>query len=99
MNNVSQHTYTSRDWGRDALALLGRRWALLKKFWGLVDVLDHDYMRTESQKALNRLDIHIPSLRNKIATLSGGQRQAVAISRSIYWDAKLRRGRGQEETS
>ncbi len=61
----------------------------LKKFLGVIDVLDHDYMRGESQKVLNRLDIHIPSLRNKIATLSGGQRQAVAISRSIYWDAKL----------
>ncbi|GAK51978.1 ABC transporter related protein [Candidatus Moduliflexus flocculans] len=61
----------------------------LKKFLGVVDVLDHDYMRAESQKVLNQLDIHIPSLRNKIGMLSGGQRQAVAISRSIYWDAKL----------
>jgi len=61
----------------------------LKKFLGIVDVLDHDYMHTESQKALNRLGIHIPSLRNNIATLSGGQRQAVAICRSIYRDAKL----------
>lgn len=60
-----------------------------KKFLGAVQVLDHEYMHQEARKVLNRLDIKIPSLKNKISTLSGGQRQAVAISRSIYWDAKL----------
>jgi ABC-type sugar transport system ATPase subunit len=60
-----------------------------KKFLGAVQVLDHEYMHQESRKVLNRLDIKIPSLKNKISTLSGGQRQAVAISRSIYWDARL----------
>ncbi len=61
----------------------------LKKFLGLIDVLDHDYMLKESKKVLNRLEISIPSLKNKIMILSGGHRQAVAISRSIYWNAKL----------
>lgn len=61
----------------------------LKKALGILNVLDHDYMFTESGKVLKKLEIKIPSLRNKISTLSGGQRQAVAISRSIYWDAKL----------
>lgn len=61
----------------------------LRKFLGLVDVLDHEYMHDESKKVLNRLEIEIPSLKNKIRNLSGGQRQAVAISRSIYWNAKL----------
>jgi ABC-type sugar transport system ATPase subunit len=61
----------------------------LKKVLGCLKVLDHEYMRTEAKSVLDRLDIQIPSLRNKIAMLSGGQRQAVAISRSIYWDAQL----------
>ncbi|MBD3307140.1 ATP-binding cassette domain-containing protein [candidate division KSB3 bacterium] len=61
----------------------------LKKFLNIINVLDHDYMHSEARQVLNRLDIEIPSLRNKIAMLSGGQRQAVAISRSIYWDAQL----------
>ncbi len=61
----------------------------LKKILGLIKVLDHDYMMQESEKVLKRLDIQIPSLKNKIRMLSGGQRQAVAISRSIYWDAKF----------
>lgn len=61
----------------------------LRKFLGLVDVLDHEYMHSEAKKVLNRLEIEIPSLKNKIRNLSGGQRQAVAISRSIYWNARL----------
>jgi len=60
-----------------------------KKALGLLNVLDHDYMFEESRKVLEKLDIALPSLRNKIRALSGGQRQAVAISRSIYWDAKF----------
>jgi ABC-type sugar transport system ATPase subunit len=61
----------------------------LKKVLGLFKVLDHDYMLSESRKVLKRLEIEIPSLKNRISMLSGGQRQAVAISRSLYWDAKF----------
>jgi ribose transport system ATP-binding protein len=57
--------------------------------FGLMKTLNDDYMRSESEKVLNRLDVHIPSLRAKIGLLSGGQRQAVAISRAVYWEAKL----------
>ncbi len=60
-----------------------------KPFLGLIPVLDHAAMHEESQKVLKRLEIEIPSLRNLIKNLSGGQRQAVAIGRSIYWNAKL----------
>jgi simple sugar transport system ATP-binding protein len=60
-----------------------------RPFLGLIPVLDHEYMHGESKKVLDRLEIEIPSLRNLIKTLSGGQRQAVAIGRSIYWNAKL----------
>ncbi len=60
-----------------------------KKSLGLFNVLDHQYMFDESQDILKKLDIKIPSLRNNVRSLSGGQRQAVAISRSIYWNAKL----------
>ena len=61
----------------------------MKKALGFINVLDHQYMQAESRKILEKLDILIPSLRNRIRALSGGQRQAVAISRSIYWDAKF----------
>ena len=61
----------------------------LKKFLGVLNVLDHESMHGESRKVLKSLEIEIPSLRNIIRVLSGGQRQAVAISRSIYWDARV----------
>lgn len=60
-----------------------------RRVLGVLKILDNQYMQDESKKVLKKLDIVIPSLRNRIRSLSGGQRQAVAISRSIYWDAKL----------
>jgi ABC-type sugar transport system ATPase subunit len=56
---------------------------------GLIRVLDEPYMLNESRKVLDQLDIRIPDFRQKIRNLSGGQRQAVAIARTLYWDAKL----------
>lgn len=61
----------------------------MKKFLGFIPVTDDKYMREEAAKVLDRLDIHIPNLSQKLLRLSGGQRQAVAIARAIYWDAKL----------
>lgn len=61
----------------------------MKRFLGIFPVTDDDYMRREAAKVLERLDIHIPNLTQKLVRLSGGQRQAVAIARAIYWDAHL----------
>jgi ABC-type sugar transport system ATPase subunit len=56
---------------------------------GLVHTVDRSKMRSEATQILSRLDIRIPSLGQQIRNLSGGQRQAVAIARTIYWNAKL----------
>ncbi len=56
---------------------------------GLVHTLDRRKMRAESDKVLNQLEIEVPSLTQQIRNLSGGQRQAVAIARSIYWNARI----------
>ncbi|MGH6924422.1 MAG: ATP-binding cassette domain-containing protein [Propylenella sp.] len=58
-------------------------------FGGIVRTLDEQTMLRESQSALNSLEIHFPTLTQPIENLSGGQRQAVAIARAVYWDAKL----------
>ncbi len=56
---------------------------------GLIRTLDWPTMHAESAGALDQLDIHVPSLSQQIRNLSGGQRQAVAIARSIYWNARI----------
>ncbi len=67
---------------------LGRE--VKKTQWGgFMRMLDDGYMRNEAKAALDSLEIHFPSLTRPIESLSGGQRQAVAIARAVYWDAKL----------
>lgn len=56
---------------------------------GAIRVLDGRGMHEESRKLLETLDVHFPSLNARIDNLSGGQRQAVAISRALYWNARL----------
>jgi ABC-type sugar transport system ATPase subunit len=56
---------------------------------GLVKTLDEKLMLREAAAGLEALDIQFPSLTQPIESLSGGQRQAVAIARAIYWDARL----------
>jgi len=61
----------------------------LKRMLGVFRQVDRPHMLSESQKVLDRLDIHIPNLRRPIREMSGGQRQAVAIARAVYWNALL----------
>jgi ABC-type sugar transport system ATPase subunit len=56
---------------------------------GLIKTLDDQKMLSESQSTLSSLEIHFPTLTQPIESLSGGQRQAVAIARAVYWHAKL----------
>ncbi len=51
--------------------------------------LDEVSMEKRSIEVLRTLSISIPSVRTIIASLSGGQRQSVAISRSVMWNSKL----------
>ena len=56
-----------------------------------IPVIDRELMLAESKKVLKNLEINIPesSLEEPVGKLSGGQRQAVAIGRALYWNAKL----------
>ncbi|MDB5542049.1 MAG: hypothetical protein JWQ89_3776 [Devosia sp.] len=56
---------------------------------GLIKTLNDRQMLTESEASLAALEIQFPSLTQPIESLSGGQRQAVAIARAIYWKARL----------
>ncbi len=61
----------------------------LRRMLGIFNQVDRPHMLAESHKVLNRLDIKIPDLRKPIRQMSGGQRQAVAIARALYWNARL----------
>jgi len=46
-------------------------------------------MERKAIEVLRNLAVKIPSVRIQVASLSGGQRQSVAVSRAVMWDAKL----------
>ena len=56
---------------------------------GPIRVMDSRRMELESQRLLDRLKIDIPSVRQLVERLSGGQRQAVAIARATAFDSKV----------
>ncbi len=60
-----------------------------RRLLGIFKQVDRTKMLVESQAVLKRLDIRIPNLRRPIREMSGGQRQAVAIARAVYWNARL----------
>ncbi len=46
-------------------------------------------MRRQAQEYLQTMGIDIPDVRVEVARLSGGQRQAIAIARSVYSAARI----------
>lgn len=52
-------------------------------------VLDGRWMRNKTLALVDRLRIDVPDIRQTVGTLSGGQRQAVAIGRAMAFDARL----------
>jgi len=56
---------------------------------GLFSVMDGRRMEQEAQRLLGRLKIDIPSVRLLVERLSGGQRQAVAIARTMAFNSKV----------
>ena len=51
--------------------------------------LDDSSMESETRKIMGRLNPNFTRFTQPVLTLSGGQRQAIAIARAIYFDAKI----------
>lgn len=66
---------------------LGRE--MRRRRFGILPGLDQTEMRDRARAVLNDLHIRIPDLNAPVRQLSGGQRQAVAISRAVYWQARI----------
>lgn len=52
---------------------------------GWLGWLDKKSMDRESREVLERLSIKVPSVRQDVVYLSGGQRQSIAIGRAVAW--------------
>jgi simple sugar transport system ATP-binding protein len=56
---------------------------------GFLQILDDRTMRKLAKEQLKEMGVNIPSVDVEISKLSGGQRQAIAVARSVYANAKV----------
>jgi len=56
---------------------------------GPIRTLDVDFMKKTANDELLKMGIDIPDMEQPIGTLSGGQRQSVAIARAVYFGARV----------
>lgn len=56
---------------------------------GFLGTLDEISMEQEAARVINGLHVRIPSVRSRVATLSGGQRQSTAVARAVMWNSKV----------
>ena len=56
---------------------------------GPLGILDDARMRRAAIEQLDRMGVNIPSVDVEVSKLSGGQRQAIAVARSVYQKANL----------
>lgn len=74
--DVTANLYLGREIGRRPL-------------FGRLRRLSDSAMQAKSSEILTSLSVRIPSLERPVATLSGGQRQAIAVARAVLWGSKL----------
>jgi D-xylose transport system ATP-binding protein len=56
---------------------------------GFLKTINEVAMEHTANRIVGELHIRIPSIRSQVATLSGGQRQSVAVSRAVMWNSKV----------
>ncbi|HSK99196.1 MAG TPA: ATP-binding cassette domain-containing protein [Rubrobacteraceae bacterium] len=52
-------------------------------------LLNNRAMKEKTRRYLDEIGVNIPSIDTTVAMLSGGQRQAIAVARSVYSNAKI----------
>jgi D-xylose transport system ATP-binding protein len=55
----------------------------------ILRTMSEEEMEEHATRALSTLRINIPSVRNQVAQLSGGQRQSVAVAKAVLWSPKV----------
>jgi len=56
---------------------------------GLLGVLDKPRMRARAEEAFTRLGVGLQDTRSQVGTMSGGQRQGIAVARAVLWASRL----------
>ena len=87
IETVYQDLALADDLSVGANIFLGRE--PMRRLFGILPYIDNRRIREETALLLGKLNSHIPAKAKTVARLSGGQRQAVAIARAIYWKAKV----------
>ncbi len=86
IETVYQDLALADDLSVGANVFLGRE--PIKRWLGL-PVIDNRKIRHETEALLRRIESRIPPKAKTVSRLSGGQRQAVAIARALYWQSKV----------
>jgi D-xylose transport system ATP-binding protein len=55
----------------------------------VLSALNEVTMEKSSVETLKTLSVKIPSVRSVVASLSGGQRQSIAVARAVMWNSKV----------
>ncbi|HEY3911594.1 MAG TPA: ATP-binding cassette domain-containing protein [Stellaceae bacterium] len=56
---------------------------------GPLRFLNHSAMRRRAAEALAEIGVDVPSVELEVGALSGGQRQAIAVARAVYSQARI----------
>lgn len=86
IETVYQDLALAEDLSVAANLFLGRE---VTRNLGFVRVLDNKKMRIRAAEIFEEFGINVSSVRAHVRSLSGGQRQGVAIGRAIGWGSKL----------
>jgi ABC-type sugar transport system ATPase subunit len=87
IETVYQDLALADDLSVGANIFLGRE--PMRRLLGVLPYVDDRTIHRETSALLKKIRSEIPSETRTVARLSGGQRQAVAIARAIYWQAKV----------
>jgi simple sugar transport system ATP-binding protein len=73
----------------DELSVFHNMFLRREKLRSPLPFLDNHVMRKDARAALDDIGVNIPRLNVPVARLSGGQRQAIAVARTVYSEADI----------
>lgn len=88
IETVYQDLSLAPDLDVSANLFLGREPAR-KGLWGMLDFYDSDDMRNRSAEYLRDFGLKFEKLDQRVDSLSGGQRQAIAVARAVLWGREV----------